>query len=194
MQIAFRSRKETNSGNYRIVQFDAIYQSIWTQLYCPCGIVVDLDDNVVVVDRYNHHIQKFSKDVNRTPTIGNQESDQCEFKFPYTVAVCKTDERFFGNIERHRIQELSPDGNFLFKFGLEACENGQFQYGSELVSSNWGQYMFSCDFNKYHIQKFNALNGNFIKSYASNGVQCNYPFGIFTSLYGQTIISEAEYA
>jgi tripartite motif-containing protein 71 len=146
------------------------------QLYCPRGIAVD--DNVVVVDRYNHHIQKFSKDVNWMLTIGKQGTGQCEFKFPYAIDVCKTDGRVFvSNIERHRIQALSPDSNFLFKFGLEACENGQFQSASKLALSHCGQYIFACDCNKYHIQILNALNGDFNKSYASNG---NYPFEIHT--------------
>jgi hypothetical protein len=84
-----------------------------------------------------------------------------------------------------------PDGSFLFKFGLEACENGLIQYATELASSSCDQYIFFCYCNKHHIQ---ALNGDFIKSYASNGAQYNYLFGIYTSASVQIIINEAEYA
>jgi hypothetical protein len=60
-------------GYNRVVQFDENMQFIKVfgsrgkgndQFRRSRGITIDVDDNIAVADRYNHLIQKFSKDGN----------------------------------------------------------------------------------------------------------------------------------
>jgi DNA-binding beta-propeller fold protein YncE len=66
-----------------------------------------------------------------------------------------------------------------------------YPYG--LALSNCGQYLFVCDGENHHIQLFNAMNGQFVKSYGSEGSgdgQFNHPYGICVSASGKIIVSE----
>ena len=81
--------------------------------------------------------------------------------------------------------------------GSRGSGNGQFQYPYGLGLSNCGQYLFVCDYNNHRIQLFNAMNGEFVKSYgskSSNDAQFDRPFGICISPSGKIIVSESGYS
>jgi DNA-binding beta-propeller fold protein YncE len=82
----------------------------------------------------------------------------------------------------------------LFKFGSIGSGNGQFKDPHGLALSNCGQYLFVCDCNNNRIQLFNAMNGEFAKSYGSKGSgdgQFYSTIGICISPSGQMIVSES---
>ena len=78
---------------------------------------------------WSNHCQRtyWKQSANFRITIGKHGSGDGEFNDPLGVVMCKTSGRkFVSDCWNFRIQVLSSDGKFLFKFGSKESENGQF--------------------------------------------------------------------
>ena len=56
------------------------------QFNCPCGVAVDINDNIYVTD-YNNHVQKFTRDGAFVKAVGQQGDKRDQFNCPIGIAV-----------------------------------------------------------------------------------------------------------
>jgi len=89
----------------------------------PYYLAVDSKDNVYVVDRSNHRIQKFSPNGDfllmwgRNGGDGTLGSGKGEFYFPHEIAIDKNDNVYIADTGNSRVQVFNSDGDFLFQLG-----------------------------------------------------------------------------
>ncbi|MCH8741863.1 6-bladed beta-propeller [Patescibacteria group bacterium] len=92
----------------------------------PYYLAIDSKDNVYVVDRRNHRIQKFSPDGEfilkwgRNGGDGTPGNGEGEFDFPHEIEIDKNGNIYVADTNNHRIQLFDSNGKFLFKFGDES--------------------------------------------------------------------------
>ena len=92
----------------------------------PYYLVVDSKDNVYVVDRNNHRIQKFNSDGEfllmwgRNGGDGTSGNGEGEFNYPHEIAIDKNDNVYIADSRNHRIQVFDSEGAFLFQLGDES--------------------------------------------------------------------------
>ena len=84
----------------------------------PRGVAVDSEGCVLVVDKKNHRVQKFSEDGKLLTTVGRCGNGPLEFEFPYSIAVHlhTQDIIYITEIDNQRVQERF---DFLSQFWQE---------------------------------------------------------------------------
>ncbi|MCP6719852.1 MAG: 6-bladed beta-propeller [Patescibacteria group bacterium] len=86
-------------------------------------IEVDSQDNLYVVDRGNHRIQKFDPNGNfllkwgRNGGDGTPGNQPGEFNWPHEIAIDKYDNVYIADTFNKRIQIFNSNGGFLHQFG-----------------------------------------------------------------------------
>lgn len=97
----------------------------------PWGIAVS-DDYVYVADTWNHRLQIFDLDGNLVDTVGEYgrigegDSGGSRFFGPRQVIILNDGNLLVTDTGNHRLQALSPDGEFLQFVGSEGLQLGQF--------------------------------------------------------------------
>jgi uncharacterized protein (TIGR03663 family) len=85
----------------------------------PWGIALDADQNVLVVDTWNHRIQKFSPDgkfIQEWGTAGVAADGMDRFWGPRGIAVSKAGVIYVTDTGNKRVIAFSPEGKALFMF------------------------------------------------------------------------------
>ena len=84
----------------------------------PEGIAVNSKGDVYVVDRYNHCIHQFDKDLVHQLTISTNNSKASGLNQPVGIAISAIDDRIWvADNENHRIVVLSAEGQYLTTVG-----------------------------------------------------------------------------
>ena len=130
----------------------------------PCGVAVDDDDNILVVDGDNHRIQKFTSDGQFVKTVGSKGTGRLQFISPVGVAVHPHNKKVYvADCSNHRIQILNPDLTFSSSFGSRGSANGQFEYPWDVAFDNTGN-LYVADNGNDCIKVFTA-EGTFLRKF-----------------------------
>ena len=122
----------------------------------PVDVTLDDEERVVVTEWGNNRIQVMSKEGESIFTFGDKGPEKLHYPsccVPYKNMFLVSDA---GN---HCIKAFDQSGTFLYKFGKEGNQDGQFKSPSGLLvdSSN---NLLVCDFGNSRVQQF-SLDGRF---------------------------------
>ncbi|MCA9954276.1 MAG: 6-bladed beta-propeller [Ardenticatenaceae bacterium] len=164
-----------DSGSHRVLKFDPAGALLrqWGgegpaegQFNCYedkgtiCGLAVDGQDNVYVVDKGNYRIQKFDADGNFLLSWGSQGTGDGQFVRPIYVAVDAQGHVFVTDDRNPVVQKFDADGVFLGKWGSQGAAAGQFYHATGIAVDSEGNVYIS-DYENQNIQKFDN-NGRFL--------------------------------
>ena len=126
------------------------------ELSRPIDVTVNDEERIVVTERDNNRIQVMSKEGESIFTFGDKGPEKlCK------PACCIPYKNMFlvSDRENHCIKAFDQSRTFLYKFGIEGNQDGQFKCPSGLLvdSSN---NLLVCDFGNSRVQQF-SLDGRF---------------------------------
>lgn len=99
-----------------------------------------------------------------------------------------------SDCNNHRIQVFDFEGTFMFKFGSEGTDKGQFRYPKGVARAPNGHIMVA-DSNNHRVQVFNE-DGRFIRKFGSFGMErpglLNHPCGVACTPGELVIVTEQD--
>ena len=120
------------------------------QLKWPCGVAVDGDGNILVVDGCNHRIQKFTEDGKFLTAVGQKGNKLLEFSSPTGVAINPRNRKvYICDRSNHRIQILNANLTFSSSFGSSGSGDGQFNYPWDVAFDNTGNVYVADSFGNF---------------------------------------------
>lgn len=131
----------------------------------PSGIAVDCDDNIYIVDRYNHRVQKFNEKGELLASVGSKDDSQ--FNSPIGIGYNRTKELLYV-CDKHNLKVLSTDLKIQSSFGREGSADGEFCDPCDVCSDKKGN-VYVADSTNHRVQVFTAT-GEFIRKFGSYGI------------------------
>ena len=156
------------------------------QFEYPRGVAVDSDGYVLVADRGNNRIQKFTAQGEFLT-----DSGPLPFEYPNGIAFNASNDRVYVASGKGCIQILTSDLCYESSFGKRGSAKGQFDVPQHIACDSNGN-VYVADYNNYCIQVFTA-EGNFMKLFGSRGEgwgNLNGPYGIAIDSNGRVYVSE----
>ncbi|HEX5984871.1 MAG TPA: hypothetical protein VFY69_11750, partial [Solirubrobacterales bacterium] len=95
------------------------------QLKAPADVVLDGQGNLLVLDRENNRVQKFSPGGELISQFGGEGSADGQLSNPSALALDGEGNVWVADAGNSRIQKFSPQGQFLAKFGTFGWGAGQ---------------------------------------------------------------------
>jgi DNA-binding beta-propeller fold protein YncE len=122
----------------------------------PSGVAVDAEDQVYVVDTYNHRIQKFRSTGAFVQQWGVIGSGPGELRYPWGIDVNSTLGRaYVSDWKNDRIQVFGLDGAFLKSFGRSGTEPGELQRPAGIAVDRDGNVAVA-DWGNNRVQVFTS--------------------------------------
>ena len=148
----------------------------------PVDVTVDDDERIVVTEWGNNRIQVMSKEGESIFTFGDKGPEKlCKPTccIPYKNMFLVSDR------DNHCIKAFDQSGTFLYKFGKEGNQDGQFKYPNGLLvdSSN---NLLVCDFGNSRVQQF-SLDGRFT---GKSITRLSKPMAITTAPDGRILVTK----
>ena len=150
----------------------------------PLDVTVDDKERIVVTEWDNNRIQVMSKEGESIFTFGDKGPEKLLWPtccIPYKNMFLVTD------AGHHCIKAFDQSGTFLYKFGKEGNQDGQFNLPRGLLvdSSN---NLLVCDFGNNRVQQF-ALDGRFT---GKSITHLSYPVAITTAPDGRILVTSND--
>ena len=183
-----------DSGNCRIqrlnIQTGTVVKSFGKfgkgkgELSRPIDVTVNDEERIVVTERDNNRIQVMSKEGESMFTFGDKGPEKLLWPtccIPYKNMFLVSDR---GN---HCIKAFDQSGTFLYKFGKEGNQDGQFKSPNGLLvdSSN---NLLVCDFGNSRVQQF-SLDGRFT---GKSITRLSMPVAITTAPDGRILVTSFD--
>jgi sugar lactone lactonase YvrE len=160
----------------------------------PHDLAIGRDGSLYVADTGNHRIQKFTADGLFIRTWGSQGEAPGQFQQPHALALDQsaalTDTIHVADLENHRIQVFSVDGQLLDTWGSAGAGDGQFVYPEEITIDPDGNIFVADGFydgGVPRVQKFRPY-GNWRTSWGGYGSD----IGLFNDLSGTAVDSKGR--
>ena len=164
------------------------------QFKFPCGVTVDQDDNIYVVDVSSDRIQKFTSGGNFIAAIGKHGSSKMEFIRPVGICFNRTNQLLYVCDEsNHRIQVIATDLTFVKSFGFRGEWVGQFSFPQSLAFDS-SDNLHVTDFGNHRVQVFTA-EGEFLRAFiykGNNGAKIQNPQVIAIDSSDMVYVSESH--
>ncbi len=122
--------------------------------------VVTLPDGFVVADAYNHRIKRYRADTLAWVRPSDQtwaDSTAGTFNVATAVAAGPDGHVFVADFFNHRIQEFTPDGQFVRAFGEKGSGDGQFERPVDLAFDDDGR-LYVVDLGNDRVQVFSPTS------------------------------------
>ena len=160
------------------------------QLRCPRGVTFINKGTMLVADKNNHRIQKFSVKGQSLYKFGSHGSDNGQFNEPTGISVSQDGMIFVADWKNHRIQVFNVDCSFAYKFGSRGNNTGQFEDCYDVFVDGLSR-LFVTDLTLNRIQVF-SLQGDFISSITTCGhhMPLKEPCCIVTDKDGYLLVTE----
>ena len=138
------------------------------------GVAVGPEGNVFVADFYNHRIQKFTPEGEFLDAMGGESlgvvgssgSGSGQLDAPGGVAVASDGRLYVADFYNHRVQFLSPDGEFIRQVGTtgdKGIGTGLFNYPTDVALLPNGDVVVADAYND-RIQVFSS-DGTFLRKW-----------------------------
>jgi DNA-binding beta-propeller fold protein YncE len=141
------------------------------QFGLPDGIGVDDAGSVWVADRDNNRVQRFTPDgrFREFKALRRQHRSDLpgRLNLPYDVAPDALGDVYVADTHNHRIQEFSPTGKLIRKWGSLGSGSGQFFQPRGIAIDPFGN-VWVADHENKRVQKFTA-DGRFLGRFGANG-------------------------
>ena len=124
----------------------------------PAGIAFDSKDNLFVVDKGNHRVQKYSKEGEFLLEWGSQGNGEGQFEEPWGVHVDQDGDVYVADWGNSRVQKFSPDGTHLLTFGSD--EGGELDHPACVAVDSDGD-VYVTDWGNGRVQVYEQ-NGDVI--------------------------------
>ena len=153
------------------------------QFKCLMGVTVDDEGNILVADRDNHRIQKFTNDGRFLASVGTEGTGPLQFNSPMDIAFNVHNKQLYvvdsGN---HRIQVLNADLTISKIFR----EKWNWDVRSVTCDKDGNVYVIGCG--EKVVQVFKA-NGKRLWEF-SRQVELGPPAGVAVNSKGKVIVSD----
>lgn len=137
------------------------------QLSCPRGVTFISKNTILVADKNNHRIQKFSINGQSLSIFGSRGSENGQFNEPTGISVSQDGIIFVADWKNYRIQVFNVDHTFAYKFGCKGSDIGQFEDCYDILVDKSSR-VFVTDLTLNRIQVFTLL-GEYISSITTCG-------------------------
>jgi DNA-binding beta-propeller fold protein YncE len=122
----------------------------------PSGVAVDAEDQVYVVDTYNHRIQKFRPTGAFVQQWGRHGSGAGELSYPWGIDVSNALGRaYVSDWKNDRIQVFGLDGTFLTTIGRAGTEPGELRRPAGIALDSDGNVAVA-DWGNNRVQVFTS--------------------------------------
>ena len=126
----------------------------------PSGLAFDANDNLYLVDSYNHRVQVFTREGRYLYQFGSEGKGDGQFSYPWGIEIDHAGNVWVADWRNDRIQKFTPDGQFLMKFGSTGDGDGQFNHPTKVAVDKQG-IIYVADFKNDRLQVFDA-DGNYM--------------------------------
>ena len=169
-------------------------QSFGSPGYQPWGITTDGDGNILMADRGNHRIQKFTASGQFLSEVGCKGNGPLQFNSPIEIAFNTVNKKVYVVDEwNHRVQVLNSDLTFFSKFGKSGSGKRQFKEPGDIACDSTGN-VYVADYGNDRIQVFTA-EGRFLRAFGKHGCgkgELTCPFGITIDTNDVVYVSEGH--
>ena len=118
----------------------------------PTGVTVDDDDNIYVVDYWNHRIQKFSSDGQFVKSVGKHGSESLQFSHPHDIGFNKKNGKLYVCDQvNQRIHILTTDLDLDIDHRSFGSENRQFDFPHNIAFDTSGDVYVTDDQNRIQV-------------------------------------------
>lgn len=131
----------------------------------PTSVIADGADYLLVIDTYNHRLQKFDGNGHFLDQWGVYGLVAGQLNYPSDAAIDQAGNIYVTDTDNHRIQQFSSDGTFLRQWGALGSENGEFYYPRGIAIDSQGD-IYVVDQHNHRVQKFDS-NGLFLTTWGS---------------------------
>ena len=139
------------------------------QLNCPRGVAVDEDDNILVADRSNHRIQKFSPQGMILKTVGKHGRKSLEFDWPSGMGIHPLSKKLYvtESASNHRVQVLDASLHHVTMFGGPGNGDGKLNQPWGITFDTAGN-CYVADRNNHRVQVFTE-DGRYLRQFGKYG-------------------------
>ena len=147
----------------------------------PVDVCVDDEGRIVVVEFDNNRIQVISKEGETHSAFGDSGPEKLNYPLG---CVCFKNITFVSDRGNHCVKAFDQSGKFLYKFGKQGNQDGQFN-SPHLMHVDNSNNLLVCDFRNNRVQQF-SLDGRFT---GKSTAVLPKPVGIATAPDGSIIVT-----
>ena len=165
------------------------------QFRYPRGVAVDDEGNILVADKRNHRIQKFTYDGQFLASVGTEGTEQLQFRRAKDITFNTHNKKVYVvDNENCRIQVLNSDLTFSNIIGgKRGSKSGQFALPWGVTCDSTGN-VYVADSANNRIQVFTA-SGKFLRKFGHHGKgegELDWPVGVAVDSRGMVFVSERD--
>ena len=157
----------------------------------PYGVAVDGDGNILVADRGNHRIQKFTAEGQFLTAVDTENTKHLQLRYPRGITTSNSNKVYVT--ANHCVQVLNSDLTFSSSFGKYGSGKGQFDSPCDIACDRTGK-VYVADTDNHRIQVFTA-DGKFLSMFGRRGAgrgELYCPYGVAIDSSDMMYINELD--